>query len=687
MTRLVKEREANTTSRLRGSDDAVALAQQLAGERERWDAVFRHAPNGIALIDTRGRWLAVNDALCRLLDRTADDLLGGDFQDLIHPEDPRIDVAEMRRALAGGTHRYEVETRYLRASGEPVWTRLSVVLVRATAEEPQYFLAHIQEGTGQRESEAQMALYTEQLEELASQDPLTGLRNYRTFHTRLTTELNAAQSAGSECSIVLFDLDNFRDLTRRDHFEGDQLLERVGTLVAGACRSTDVAARIGPDEFALILPETNRSLARTIAHRIAGEIERDNSVSASFGIGTWPVDGDHAELLLRADAELQTAKHWLHSGLSDNGVRAGDRDRLAQEIRQVVSLAHRFLNAEAAYLTKLDGGTETVRILDGDAERVSLREGGAAPAFDVANSDSHKRNPQTTPLVADRPPPIPQGAALGTIIGVPIRLNDGHLYGAFCVVLSEPVPDTTEADLDLLRSLASVITSKIESDLDDAERRRHHEELAGMNALLSALTARDHYTGEHSKTVVRLAVAVARRMELDDETIHQVEQVALLHDIGKVGIPDAILQKSGPLTGSEWKLMREHPAIGARILAGTRTLAHLAPAVQAEHERFDGEGYPNGLGGSSIPVASRITLACDAYDAMTTDRPYRTSLGAAHAVKELVAGAGTQFDPDVIAALIAEIHEQSRSGEAHQIQPILPNPASDLDQAGVSDGL
>ena len=126
----------------------------------------------------------------------------------------------------------------------------------------------------------------------------------------------------------------------------------------------------------------------------------------------------------------------------------------------------------------------------------------------------------------------------------------------------------------------------------------------------------------------------------------------MLHDIGKLGIPDGILHKEGRLSPDEWSVMRDHPRIGARMLESTEALHHLSTGVAAEHERWDGTGYPAGLTGDQIPVASRIVLACNAYDAMTTDRPYRPAMDPAAARAELRAGAGTQFDPRVIQALL-----------------------------------
>ncbi len=184
-------------------------------------------------------------------------------------------------------------------------------------------------------------------------------------------------------------------------------------------------------------------------------------------------------------------------------------------------------------------------------------------------------------------------------------------------------------------------------------------ELSGVAALVAALEARDHYTAEHSRRVVELAGAVARRLGLDEGKAATVERVAVLHDVGKVAVPDSVLQKRGSLSASEWELMRQHPAVGARIVASTRTLAHLAPPIRAEHEHWDGGGYPDGLRGEQIPIESRITLACDAYHAMTSARPYRGPMSDPEAQAELRANAGTQFDPDVVEALLAELTETS----------------------------
>jgi diguanylate cyclase (GGDEF)-like protein/putative nucleotidyltransferase with HDIG domain len=193
---------------------------------------------------------------------------------------------------------------------------------------------------------------------------------------------------------------------------------------------------------------------------------------------------------------------------------------------------------------------------------------------------------------------------------------------------------------------------------DGAEPNPHEDAIAG---LAEALLERDRYTGEHSESVVELAARVARGLGLDEREVERVRSAALLHDIGKVAIPDEVLHKAGALDDGEWDIMREHPAIGERILRAIPGLGGVARIVRHEHERYDGGGYPDGIKGSEIPIGSRIILACDAYHAMTSDRPYRTAMDHGDAIAELAKNAGTQFDPDVTEQLIGCLYGQRQA--------------------------
>src|SRR4051812_45312653 len=180
---------------------------------------------------------------------------------------------------------------------------------------------------------------------------------------------------------------------------------------------------------------------------------------------------------------------------------------------------------------------------------------------------------------------------------------------------------------------------------------------AVVRSLAAAIEARDGYTGGHSDEVQRLSVAVAVRLGVDRAQLDEIRTVALLHDIGKIGIPDHVLHNPDPLSREEWAVMRQHPVIGERILEPLPGLTSVATAGRPEHERWDGTGYPDGLAGEEIPLAARIVLACDAYHALVSDRPYRSALPREEALSELEICAGTQFDPSVIEALVACVRE------------------------------
>jgi diguanylate cyclase (GGDEF)-like protein len=180
--------------------------------------------------------------------------------------------------------------------------------------------------------------------------------------------------------------------------------------------------------------------------------------------------------------------------------------------------------------------------------------------------------------------------------------------------------------------------------------RRSSASRQTRDVLLRVLHERDPHLGEHMRGVAELAGAVARDLGLSNEEIEDVVRAAELHDVGKMGVPEAIVEKPSALDEEEWAFMRRHTLIGERILSAAPALAGVARLVRSSHERFDGTGYPDGLSGEKIPLGSRIVAVCDAYDAMTSRRPYRSSLPPDEAIGELRRCAGSQFDPRVVDA-------------------------------------
>ena len=237
------------------------------------------------------------------------------------------------------------------------------------------------------------------------------------------------------------------------------------------------------------------------------------------------------------------------------------------------------------------------------------------------------------------------------------------------------------ATLAVLSLLLVVLVGRGRVRRQDADLQEHTEELkAGYDSIVSVLCAaldlRDNVTHGHARRVSEIASVVAWQMGLRKEHLRQIEKAAILHDIGKIGVADAVLAKSGPLDDCEWAEMKRHAELGYQILSGIEFLRDAADVVYAHHERYDGSGYPRGLKGDEIPAGARIFAVVDAYDAMTTHRPYRRALPHRQAVEEIVRNSGGQFDPEVVRAFLEaekrgllEDPPQYRDGEVAPAAP------------------
>jgi hypothetical protein len=224
----------------------------------------------------------------------------------------------------------------------------------------------------------------------------------------------------------------------------------------------------------------------------------------------------------------------------------------------------------------------------------------------------------------------------------------GGVAGVLAVAACDEHARLDESQLEIVCELSDMAAAALEHA---GPRDGANPAVAGhVAALAAAMDLRDRRTAEHSEDVVALARLVGRMLQLDPAAMIELEFAARLHDVGKIRVPDGVLNKPGPLDGEERAIMRCHSAWGAETLSNVAGLEVVATIVRFHHERWDGDGYPDGLRGARIPLASRIIAVCDAFGAMTCDRPYRTGMAAAEALGELRDGAGTQFDPAVVDA-------------------------------------
>lgn len=238
-------------------------------------------------------------------------------------------------------------------------------------------------------------------------------------------------------------------------------------------------------------------------------------------------------------------------------------------------------------------------------------------------------------------------------------INEGHIYK----YITKPW-DAEELKLTVRRALEAYELKQhntaLVAELKEAMAEMELLSLGTIRALADALDAKCDYTAGHSLRVSQIAVLIGRAMKLSPDELRDIELGGILHDIGKIGVPESILWKPGKLNPEEKEMMSKHPEISAQIIGDLKGLKRAREYVRHHHEFFDGTGYPDHLQGDDIPLGARIILVSDAYDAMTTDRPYRKAVGHEGAVVELKKLKGTQFDPKVVDAFLS-IGEESAS--------------------------
>ncbi len=230
------------------------------------------------------------------------------------------------------------------------------------------------------------------------------------------------------------------------------------------------------------------------------------------------------------------------------------------------------------------------------------------------------------------------------IIAVPVRTKDKNI--GVLEAINKKNGHFDNDDLEILQAFSNQLAIAIENA--NLYKELKETFYGTIEALAETIEKRDPYTGGHTKRVMNYSLLIGKAMGLSPKELENLKLAAILHDIGKIGIRDRVLLKEGKLTDEEAMQMNMHPKYGAEILGHIKQLKDVIPGMRGHHERYDGSGYPDGLKGKEIPLFARIIAVADAYDAMTTDRPYRKGLSKETAIEELLKHAGKHFDPDIV---------------------------------------
>jgi diguanylate cyclase (GGDEF)-like protein/putative nucleotidyltransferase with HDIG domain len=406
----------------------------------------------------------------------------------------------------------------------------------------------------------------------------------------------------------------------------DESILAVPLLFANRVNGVVVLVKLGVDQFdeedMRLLEALASSAAIAFENARLLEVEREAAEIAGALLRlsqTLTTVNDTVQVLEESVASIPTM-------LSCRQVSAWIREPGTEEFRLIASAGGHRSQAETMDRASppLVGGE---RLLSVDQPFVLSKEAMEADPHDYEFLDHHRET-----LVC------------------PMRWEPDGL-GAFVISAATDQATFSPRDVQFARGIADITSLA----LGNARRFDELEAayVSTVEALANALEAQDAYTEDHCRALAEMSMTVGAAMGLAPERLKVLELGALFHDIGKIGVPSEIIRKPGPLTASEKREMSRHPEIGAQILAPVPFLQAVRPIVKASHERWDGNGYPDGLRGDEIPIESRIVFVCDAFHAMTTNRPYRAALPQKEAIRRLKLASGTQFDPGVVSVFVA----------------------------------
>lgn len=526
--------------------------------------------------------------------------------------------------------------------------------------------------------------------ELATRDGLTDVFNRRHLEDQLEHAWKLAERYGHKMGVALLDVDHFKQSNDTfGHLAGDQILREFAQVLQRVARSSDIIGRYGGDEFVVILSKIEGNAAGAFGERILRAVRQHVfcestlklHVNCSLGIATTQgpdAARDTRQILQQADYALYAAK------------RAG---RNSYAVWSPAMAKPQEAGAKSATAAEQTPAAPTskgrILVVDDDelichfVQRV-LEPKGYEVAYELTAAAARQRVDENPGCFDVALVDLVLGPEKGLQVLDFLQSKDSYLtkiiitgyasvenaveslrHGAYDFVQKPLVPTQLLALVERALTYRRLLqeNARYQLHLEDMVREKSAA-LSGaltevkqsydftLEALAAMLDAREHTTGQHSQRARKFTLLLARKLGLPPGELEEIGRGALLHDIGKTGIPDKILLNANALNPEQKQIMERHAEIGYNIISATPFLSKAAEVVLSHHERFDGNGYPRGLRGKEIPLGARIFSVVDAYDAMRSTRSYRKGMKPADALAEIRRHTGTQFDPDVVEAFL-----------------------------------
>lgn len=657
---------------------------------------MEQSPGIVIITDPAGLIEYVNPMFCRVTGYSPDEIVGKPSRILKSDVLPPAVYAGLWDKLVNGED-WRGEFHNRRKNGELYWEAATISPIRNEEGRTEHYLKIAEDITRQKameaelkEAESQRDRLIEEMRRLSVRDALTGLYSRRAFDDELNQAWQLGERRGLPLSLLMLDIDHYKVLNDTfGHQVGDQILIETSHLIRATVRAGDIVCRYGGDEIAVILPLTGLDETHRVGERLLDAFRQNIfcrgihdihvmvSIGAASGAGrTQPA----SHILTRADQALYRAKQ-----LGRNMLCISEPESTSP-FTSVGNITSRVAAVPEATSTAGKG-----RILVVEDDQSSCRMIRALlenEHYDVAVADDADK---ARAIVESEP-----GTIDVTLINLQLtkqngfdvlkqlRLVDDIMIG-IAMTSHASMDDTTAAlrygVVDFIEKPVSAVQlmPAIERGMqyrrllqENRHYQRHLEEMVAQRsaalsqalsqvkqsykstaeALEVVLEAHEKKTGEHCKRVALMAQILALEMQATAEEVETIGHGSLLHDIGKISIPDAILSKQGALTEEEWQIMKTHPQTGYNIAHVCPCMEKAAVIILEHHEHYDGSGYPRGLKGVEISLNARIFAVAEAYEVIRSNRPYASSRSAEEAISEILKFRGVLFDPDVVDAFL-----------------------------------